>query len=133
MIEKTTANYENDFSQDFLLPPGRLHLLTIVLQTLECDLNVLNVWYLSCLFLGSRGKAKQPWPLDSCRLPPCSLGLDAQGDLEVLVHHVADADRWNDLHEVGGQASVESRGPLGPHDVSEQARHAHLRASYLGG
>lgn len=58
-----------------------------------------------------------------------SLRLHSQCNLEVLVHHVADAHRRNDLHEVGGQASVKSQRPLSPNDVPEQPCHAHLRTS----
>lgn len=79
-----------------------------------------------------KSKKKKLWPLDLFCPPPSSLWLDTQCDLKVLVDHVADADGRNDLHEVGCQASVESHGPFGPDDVSEQACHVHLRASFQG-
>ena len=50
----------------------------------------------------------------------------------MFVDHVADAHCRDDLHEVGGQAPVESQGALRPQDVSEQAAHGHLRASCHG-
>ena len=59
-----------------------------------------------------------------------SLRLDSQRHLEVLINHVADAHRRNDLHEVGRQTSVESHRSFGSDDVFEQARHVHLRASF---
>ena len=52
-----------------------------------------------------------------------------QRRLDVLVHHVADANCWDDLEEVGPQAPVEAGGSLRLEDVSEDARHRHLPAA----
>lgn len=92
----------------------------------QWDGNMLNC---SSVFQSTvERKKKNLWPLEFFSLQPCSLWLDSQCDLQVLVDHVADADRWNDLHEVGCQPPVESYGPLSPNNVSEQFCHVHLRA-----
>lgn len=49
--------------------------------------------------------------------------------LQLLVHHVADADGGDDLEEVWRQAPVEPRRALRLHDLPEEARHGNLRAA----
>lgn len=51
----------------------------------------------------------------------------------MLVHHVADADCWDDFEEIGAQASIEPGGALRLQDVSEDARHRRLPAALDGG
>lgn len=51
--------------------------------------------------------------------------------LDVFIHHVADADRWDDLEEVRGQAAVEASGALGLEDLLEQPGHGSLGAAAL--
>lgn len=46
--------------------------------------------------------------------------------LQVLVHHIADADGGDDFEEVGGETSVEPHGALGLQDLLEETRHRHL-------
>ncbi|KAG9335368.1 hypothetical protein JZ751_005290 [Albula glossodonta] len=59
-----------------------------------------------------------PWCPTGALLSP---GLNPQGDFEVLVHHVADADGGDHLHEIWGQAPVEPSGPLCPDYVRDTA------------
>lgn len=49
--------------------------------------------------------------------------------LQLLVHHVADADGGDDLEEVWRQAPVEARRALSLHDLLEEARHGNLRTA----
>ena len=65
--------------------------------------------------------------------PRLSPRLHAQGDLQVLVHHVADAHGRDHLHEVGGQPPVQAEGPLGPQNLFEEAAHGHLGSTLHGG
>lgn len=69
------------------------------------------------------------WIPGFCLYHP-SRGLDPQCDLQVLVNDITDADRWDDFHEVGGEASVQTRGSFGPNDVPEESRHAHLWSAF---
>lgn len=54
--------------------------------------------------------------------------LDAQGTTRVLVNHIADGDRRQDLEEVGRNAAVQPREALLSHDLAEQPRHSLLAA-----
>lgn len=71
--------------------------------------------------------------------PYCgSAGLDllwccTKGHLQVLVHYIADADRWDDLHEVRGDAPVKPSQSFCPHNMSEKSSHGHLRSALQGG
>ena len=49
--------------------------------------------------------------------------LDPQTRPHVLVHHVADADGWDDLHEVGQDPAVESEEALLLHDLLHHPIH----------
>lgn len=49
--------------------------------------------------------------------------------LQVLVHHIANADCWNDLHEVWAQAPVQPHGPFCLDDLFEKPRHGYLLAA----
>lgn len=46
--------------------------------------------------------------------------------LQLLIHHVADADSGDDFEEVGRQAPVESRRALGLQDLPEETAHFQL-------
>lgn len=48
----------------------------------------------------------------------------------VFVHHVGDADSWNDLEEVGCDAAVQTHHTLLSHDATEQREHGELRATF---
>lgn len=52
--------------------------------------------------------------------------LHPKRGLDVLIHHIADADGWDDLEEVGGQAAVEASGALRLEDLFEEPRHRGL-------
>lgn len=41
----------------------------------------------------------------------------------MLIHHIGDADSWNDFEEVGGDATVEAWHTFMRYDVFELARH----------
>lgn len=58
-----------------------------------------------------------------------SARLHSELRLQLLVHHVADADGGDDLEEVWRQAPVEPRRALRLHDLPEEARHGNLRAA----
>lgn len=118
---KRTTN-RHDFSQVFSLFKSHISALSFIFCTKIC-------WTVAGHFRPQTNKQKNLWPLIFFCLPPWSLWLDSQRDLQVLVDHVADADRWDDLHEVGCQASVESYCSLSPNNVSEQSCHVHLRTS----
>lgn len=49
--------------------------------------------------------------------------------LQLLVHHVADADSGDDLQEVWRQAPVEAHRALRLHNLPEEARHGNLRTA----
>lgn len=50
--------------------------------------------------------------------------------LQLLVHHVADADGGDDFEEVGSQASVEPHRALGLQDLFEEPGHFHLLPTF---
>lgn len=55
-----------------------------------------------------------------------SLVTHPEDFLHVLVHHVGDADSWNDFEEVGGDATVQARYTFMRYDVFELAHHGQL-------
>lgn len=56
--------------------------------------------------------------------------LDTQGGSCVLVHHIADADRWYDFHEIGQDATVKSKEAFFLQDLLYHAAHWHLLRSF---
>lgn len=44
----------------------------------------------------------------------------------MLVHHVGDADSWNDFEEVGGDAAIQAGYTFMRDDVFELAYHGQL-------
>lgn len=53
--------------------------------------------------------------------------------LHMLVHHVGDADSWDDFKKVGGNASVQAGHTFLRYDVFELAHHAQLGLPFCGG
>lgn len=51
----------------------------------------------------------------------------------MLVHHVGDADSWDDFKKVGGNASVQAGHTFLRYDVFELAHHAQLGLPFCGG
>lgn len=62
-----------------------------------------------------------------------SPGRDPQGLLHILVDHIGDAHSRDNLHEVGGDAPVETPHALLGQDVAEQTQHGELGAALDGG
>lgn len=52
--------------------------------------------------------------------------LNTQARSHVLIHHVADADRWDDLHEIGQDATVKSKEALFFHNLLHHQVHGLL-------
>lgn len=51
----------------------------------------------------------------------------------MLIHHVGDADSWDDFKKVGGNASVQAGHTFLRYDVFELAHHAQLGLPFCGG
>lgn len=56
--------------------------------------------------------------------------LNSKCNLQVLIDYIANADWWDDFHEVGRQTSVESSDSFSLNDVFEEICHAPLRSSF---
>lgn len=55
-----------------------------------------------------------------------SLVTHSEDFLHVFVHHVGDADSWNDFKEVGSDAAIQARYTFTRYDVFELAHHGQL-------
>ena len=51
----------------------------------------------------------------------------------MLVHHIGDADSWNDFEEVGGDAAIQAGYTFMRYDVLELAHHGQLGFTLSGG
>lgn len=51
----------------------------------------------------------------------------------MLIHHVGDADSWDDFKKVGGNATVQAGHTFLRYDVFELAHHAQLGFPFCGG
>lgn len=51
----------------------------------------------------------------------------------MLIHHVGDADSWNDFKKVGGNSTVQAGHTFLRYDVFELAHHAQLGFPFCGG
>lgn len=64
--------------------------------------------------------------------PSCRLLLNAQSGPHVLIHDIADAHGWYDLHEVGQDASIESEKALLLQDPLHHQVHRQLLRALQG-
>lgn len=62
-----------------------------------------------------------------------SLVTHPEDFLHVLVHHVGDADSWNDFEEVGGDAAIQAGHTFLRYDVFELAQHGQLGFTFSNG
>lgn len=62
-----------------------------------------------------------------------SLVTHTEDFFHVLVHHVGDADSWNDFEEVGGDAAVQAGHTFMRYDVFELAQHGQLGFTFRDG
>lgn len=62
-----------------------------------------------------------------CSLQSFAVSMrDSQARLHVLINHIADADSWNDFHEVWQDAPVESKETIFGYNLLQQATHGNL-------
>lgn len=96
-----------------LSPPSSLYILSFSTS-----------WAARLLFLSSQSYTEV---FPSFKRPLClSLITHPQDFLHVLVHHVGDANCWNDFEEVGGDAAIQARYTFVRYDVFELAHHGQL-------
>lgn len=86
-------------------------------------------WAACLLFLSSRLCTEV---FLSFKRPLCLITYP-QDFLHVLVHHVGDANCWNDFEEVGSDAAIQARYTFVRYDVFELAHHGQLGFSLSNG